>query len=458
MIFSKIKTQAAKYFARRRERYRRFFRRHMEFEARQKKLKLEQKKISRQLRYLRHFRHGEQPEEEAELSRRFMEIQTQMDELHFQTHVHAYAEGGDLDFERYYRHMERSRLFGLLFNLALWALIFWLIGLGSGLTAVAVFFAVAMTFGCVYEIVFQSKISERILKPVDDLKQGVREVTKGNYDVQIENENTNEVASLIRAFNEMARKLRESEKIQREYEENRKTLIANISHDLRTPITSIQGYVEALADPQLPAEKKGRYLTVLRSNAIYMNRLVDDLFVFSKLDLQKLDFHFEKIPIRPFLRDMMEEFRIDLEEKNVRFLYCDGLTKDYIVKLDGKRVHQILRNLIGNAVRHGAHDEPTEIGVRLSESAGKLHIAIADNGPGIPPESLPHVFERFYRADPERTKHLESTGLGLAIAKELTEAHGGTISVESKAGAGTCFTVSFPWVAETETKEEDAPA
>lgn len=444
-VFSRVREQIQKHRERQREDWRLFFRRHLEFETKQRELQLEQRKLARQLRYLGWSRRGKPTEEMAELVKRAAEIQTQLDELRFRARLRHLEEGGDVDFDRYYRHMGLSRLVGPAFMLVIWAVVFHFIGLGSGLAVVSVFFALLATGGCVYEILFQSRISERILKPVENLKKGVREVARGNYDVQVENENINEVASLIKAFNEMAHKLRESERLKREYEENRKALVANISHDLKTPLTSIQGYVEALADPEMPAEKKGRYLAVLKSNAAYMNRLVDDLFVFSKLDLQRLELHLEQTRIRPFLRDMMEEFRIGLEERGVRFTYADGLTRDYFVKLDGKRVNQILRNLVSNAERYADKGRPLEIRATLGEADGFLRVGIADNGPGIPAESLPHLFERFYRVDSERTKHLDSTGLGLAIAKELAEAHGGTVGVESEPGRGARFTVSLPW-------------
>jgi Signal transduction histidine kinase len=445
-VFNRIKEHIKKHLAEKQEEQMLFFRQRQKDSVREKELQAEQRRLNRQLHYLRHFRRAGPTEDRQALMKRMGEIQTELHELHVRTHLRQFESGTDADFNRYYAHIRLSRLFVLLFNLLLWGLLFWLIGLGSGLTVIAVLFAVTTTIGSVFEIYFQLKVSERILKPVDSLKKGVQEIAHGNYNVKVETENANEIASLIKAFNEMAQKLLESEKVKRAYEENRKALVANISHDLKTPITSIQGYVEALEDGKTPAQKVSRYLKIIQSNAGYMNRLVDDLFVFSKLDMQRLDFHFEQIHIRPFLNDMMEEFAIELEEKSVRFTYSDELAEDYIVKLDGKRVNQIMHNLISNAVKHGPGEGSMKIRVWVREINGLIEIAIADNGPGIPPESLPHIFERFYRVDAERTKNLESTGLGLAIAKELTEAHGGTIRVSSEVGGGSCFAVSIPWM------------
>lgn len=435
-----------------REELRKLFRERAKWGTRQRELRLEQRRLMWQLRLRGRSRSADEAEAKR-LEARLAEIRAELDELHMRSHLRPFGVGVDADFDRYYRHIRITRLFVLFFNLALWALLFLVGGLGTGLTLAVLFFAVLSAVGSVFEILFQAKISERILVPVDALRRGVQQVAQGNYDVRVENEKTSEIASLIEAFNEMAQKLREGEKLKREYEENRKALVANISHDLKTPLTSIRGYVEALGDGGLPPEKTGRYLKIIRSNADYMNRLVDDLFVFSRLDMQRLEFHFEPTRIRPFLRDMMEEFGLDLAEQGVEFHYADELAEDYMAKLDGRRVNQILRNLIGNAVRHGGK-KGLCIRARLFEAGGRLCIAVADNGPGIPQESLPHLFERFYRVDPERTKNFESTGLGLAIAKELAEAHGGTIAVRSEAGAGTCFTVSLPWTAKADADTE----
>jgi signal transduction histidine kinase len=295
-------------------------------------------------------------------------------------------------------------------------------------------------------MIFLIKIKERILKPIDNVIKGVNEIAQGNNEVTLRNEHTNEISSLIKAFNEMTSKLREGERLKNEYEGNRKALLANISHDLKTPITSIQGYVELItSNAQLEEDQLNRYLKIVYNNADYMNRLIDDLFLFSKLDMQKLDFHFEDILFRPFIKDMLEEFHLDLSEKKAAFEYIDTLKGDYIVTLDTKRFFQIVRNIIGNAVIHGPIDG-LSLKVKLYEAKGVIRIDIADNGCGISEEHLEHIFERFYRVEVERTKSLSSTGLGLAISKELIQAHGGEISVVSEINKGSCFTITLPYL------------
>jgi signal transduction histidine kinase len=370
---------------------------------------------------------------------------------------YLYADGfRKSDLSQYHRHIRVTRPISMAVNLLLWGLLFWLGGVSVALKIIILIFALVSTVGSVFELTFLLRVKNRILTPVEVLKKAVEEIAHGNYDVKVETKTPNEISTLISAFNGMANKLKEDEQVKLEYEENRKALIANISHDLKTPMTSIEGYVEALLErDDLSEEKKNRYLKIIAGNTDYMNRLIDDLFLFSRLDMQKLDFHFEKISIRPFLRDMMEELGLDFEEQHISFSYRDELSENLDASLDAKRFHQVIRNITGNAVKYGPQ-EGLAIHITLYRKDPDFCIDISDNGPGIPPEKLPHIFERFYRVDSERTKNFSGTGLGLAISRELVEAHGGKISVASEAGIGTCFTVSMPIVINKESNEGTA--
>ena len=343
------------------------------------------------------------------------------------------------EFHRMHKSVKFFRPFALLFNLLLLFLLFKL----AGLKVIVVCIAILLIAKEVFQVLFFLRLEKRVFQPIEALKNGVEEIARGNYDVKVECAMNNEIGLLVASFNEMARKLGESERIKSEYEENRKALVVNISHDLKTPITSLQGYVEAILDKEIPPENKTKYLKIIHRNVVYVNRLIDDLFLFSRLDMQKLQFQFENVSVRAFMGDLMEEFRLELEEKQVRLAYADKMEQDWPVRLDRKRMSQAIRNIISNAVKYGP-EQGLFIKSELSQQGDLACIELSDNGPGIPADKLPHIFDRFYRIDHERTKDLGSTGLGLAIARELVEAHGGSIAAASEEGRGACFKITLP--------------
>ncbi len=415
------------------KRHEEFRRLHTEYDIKQKELRRQQHELERNFRESfsnsresqqdLHEMHAEFHRQREELDKQFKELRRNMTE-----------------FYRLHRHARLSPPIIVLFNLLIWYLVFRYIGIRE----ISIVFAILLSLGGFFEFFFLRKIESRILTPIDKLRNGVEEISKGNYNIKIENSSKSQISLLVDSFNEMARKLQESEKIQAEYEENRRTLIANISHDLKTPITSIQGYIEAITEGDaVSPENRNKYFKIIYNNITYMNKLIDDLFLFSKLDMLKLEFQFVNVTVRPFVNDLMEEFKLEFEEKNISFEYEDHMENDCSFNVDRKRLHQVFRNIIGNAVKYGP-EQNLCIKAELFRLEEFIYIDIKDNGPGISKEKLPHIFERFYRIDTERTKDFMSTGLGLAIAKELVEAHGGRILVKSIESEGTCFTVMLP--------------
>jgi len=351
-------------------------------------------------------------------------------------------------FHREFRAVHRYIRFFRPVSIILNILIIYLLFQWIGAKTIGIFFISIFMIKDIVQIYMLSKIEKKILKPIEKLKVGVAQISSGNYEVRIENNIPSEIGLLIADFNNMAQKLEDSERNKTQYEENRKDLIVNISHDLKTPITSITGYVEAILEGVVDSpDKTKKYLQIIHSNISYINNLIDDLFLFSKLDMQKIDFNFEEVQINSYLSDVMEEFKFDLLEKEVTFDYIDNLPNITKVNMDGKRIYQVIRNIIDNAVRYGP-EVGLNIEVLVLKEEGFAVINIKDNGPGIEEEKLKNIFDRFYRIDNERTKDLASTGLGLAIAKELVESHGGVISVSSVINEGSCFTIMLPIINE----------
>lgn len=366
------------------------------------------------------------------------DIQKKLKNLH--SRMHRHHREFHREFLHYHRYFRYARPFVFIFNLVILYLLFrWV-----GFKAVGICIAVLIVIKEVFLCIFLLRLQKRIIVPIEELRQGVNEIAKGNYDVRVECRTPNDLGLLIMSFNEMAEELSRGEKVQAEYEENRKNLIANISHDLKTPITAIQGHIEALLDgPAASPEKQEKYLKVIHHNTAYLNRLIDDLFLFSKLDMDKLEFHFESVRIGDYLADLMEEYQLELGGQNIQVDFSSLLEGETSVYLDGKRLYQAINNIMRNAIGHGP-EHGLSLSVKLYRQGEWVAIDIQDNGPGIPQDKLPFIFDRFYRIDTERTKDLESTGLGLAITRELIQAHGGEITVSSREGEGTCFTVLLP--------------
>lgn len=388
-----------------------------------------------------HFRHKfdeehrEYFEKLNELHKLRNELVYEHQKLHHESHHKQFNE-----FNRIHRYLRWMRKAGILISILLVFSIFKFVDI----KAITIFFAIIFIVHQSSHIYVTMKMEKRIMKPIEKLKDGVEQIARGNYDIKIDNDVYNEIGILIYDFNKMAETLKQSEEMKREYEENRKALIANISHDLKTPITSINGYIEALVDGVVTSpDKVNNYLNIIHNNAIYINNLIDDLFLFSKLDMQKLAFNFEIVKLRPFMNDLMEEFDFILKEKNIKFKFEDRLSKELEVNIDGKRIYQVIRNVIGNAMKYGRQEDAI-IQVELSGDNEWIKIEIKDNGPGIPEDKLSNIFNRFYRIDTERTKDFMSTGLGLAIAKEMVEAHGGEIYASSIIGKGSTFTIELP--------------
>ncbi len=288
------------------------------------------------------------------------------------------------------------------------------------------------------------RIYSQILVPVENLKMAVFEVTQGNYTVQVTPPPVPEIAELIDAFNEMSARLRESELVKQKYETNRKELIASISHDLKTPITSINGFTDGILDGVAnTAEKQESYIRIIQQNARYMNRLIDDLLLYSKLDLHKLSFDYTPLPFGEYVTELFSELKLENEENGVTMMLTNHLESDVNIPLDSRHFTRAIRNIVANAVTHGQGTKP-HIDFDLTTAKDALVLCIQDNGPGISPEQLPHIFDRFYRADCSRNPANGSSGLGLSIAREIVQAHQGLITAESTPGQGTKICIRLP--------------
>ena len=263
-----------------------------------------------------------------------------------------------------------------------------------------------------------------ITKPLEILEKAAHQIKEEDLETPVIYDGDDEYKRVCGAFEEMRIRLKDSLSEKLKDEENRKELLANISHDLKTPITAIKGYIEGIRDGIADTpEKVDKYLDTIYSKSVLMNDLIDRLFLFSKLDLGKIQFHFQKIALGAFLRDTCEELQFDYPSMEI---HVDRPEQEIFVRADPTHLHRVISNLIDNAEKYC---EKKNAAVNISvESKGLVaELTIKDNGPGIDDEVLPRIFERFYRGEVSRSSRREGNGLGLSIARRILMAHGGSI-------------------------------
>lgn len=286
------------------------------------------------------------------------------------------------------------------------------------------------------------RFSHRIILPVSRLKVAASKISEGDLSCEIAEDGEGEVRELSNTLEIMRLKLKESIYLQQKYDENRKFLLSSISHDLKTPVTSIKGYIEGILDgvAQTP-DKMKLYLETARTKADLVNVMIDDLLLYSKLDLNQLPYHFEKIDLVSYFADCVADNQYEYAKKNVSLELVNELEGPALVRIDLERFRRVIQNILDNAVKYLGKSEG-QVQVILRETRASAIIEIKDNGPGIPEKDLPNIFDRFYRADPSR-RNADGSGLGLAIAKQIVEGHEGQIWARSTAGEGTRMMISL---------------
>ncbi|AFM00705.1 MULTISPECIES: cell wall metabolism sensor histidine kinase WalK [Desulfitobacterium] len=285
--------------------------------------------------------------------------------------------------------------------------------------------------------------SLRILSPLHNLQKAAMEITLGNLDSEIVEEGDQEVRELCRDLERMRIQLKDSVHTQLRYEDNRKMLISSISHDLKTPVTSIKGYVEGLLDGIANSpEKKEKYLKTIYRKAEQVDTMIDDLLLYAKLDLNQIPFSFEKTNIKEFLYDGIQEIEPEMERNGIKVLFESELNTVQEIPLDRERMMRVIMNIIDNSRKYMDKTEGI-ITLSLRETYSSIIIEIKDNGSGIPEKDVTQIFERFYRSDTARSE-IKGSGLGLAIAKQIVEGHEGRIWAVSRESKGTSVLISLP--------------
>jgi len=292
-------------------------------------------------------------------------------------------------------------------------------------------------------IVFGLLLARSIAAPLGQLATAANRFAQGELDERVPVRGTEEMAGAAQAFNDMAASLEQAEIL-------RRNLVVDIAHELRTPLTVIQGNLQAILDDVYPLKK--REIATVFDETLVLGRLISDLRDLSQAEAGQLDLNVQAIEVKPVLDSVRNAFA-DLARQQGVHLNSSATVNIRPVLADPDRLRQILNNLVGNALRHTPESGEVEIAAEEqdgNQDEGRVRFSVADTGPGIPADDLPHVFDRFWRAERSRSREYGGSGLGLAIARQLVEAQGGKIGVESEVGRGSVFWFTLPVVGEEE--------
>lgn len=284
-----------------------------------------------------------------------------------------------------------------------------------------------------------------IVKPIKKIAKGADEISRGNLDYEIDYKSTNELGKTVDSFNEMRLKLKESIEKQNKAEEERKVLIAGIAHDLRTPLTSVKGYAEGLADGIADTpEKQKNYIRIICESINDTEKILDDLLTVSRLELSGYELNKTEVSVSEFFDDGAEEIKTILDRVNFDFEYENRCGQDTMVFIDVDRFSRVISNIISNSIKYAKDDTKGRVKIVIDEYERSVIIEISDNGIGVDKESLSKIFDTMYRADPARTRVSQGSGLGLSVCKQIVELHSGSIWARSKDGEGLSIFISLP--------------
>jgi len=329
--------------------------------------------------------------------------------------------------------------------------------LASILTFLNVWFSARMMFASDHDLllavillVFASGIamvlgyflSTTVTERIQLLKSAAEKLAEGDLQTRVPVQGRDEVAGLAATFNQMAEQLQAADQKQRELESLRRDLIAWVSHDLQTPLTSMRAILEALSDGVVEdPETVKRYLNTAQRDVRSLSALIDDLFQMAQLDAGGFPLHRAKASLGDLVSDTLESFTELAKQQEVKL---EGNVDSDVdpVLMDTQAIGRVLNNLISNSLRHTSNNGRVSVWVRRTTQG--VEVTVSDTGAGIRADDLPHIFERFYRGEKSRNRSTGGAGLGLAIARGIVQAHGGDIKVDSEIGKGTQFTFYIP--------------
>ena len=280
-------------------------------------------------------------------------------------------------------------------------------------------------------------IYKGIINPIAKLKVATQNIRDGNLDFTIDAENDDEIGELCRNFEQMRQRLKYSTEENISSEKENKILISNIAHDLKTPITTVKGYAEGIIDGVADTpEKRDKYIRTIYNKANEMDRLINELTLYSKIDTNRIPYNFKKINVADYFNDCIEDIGLELEAGGIGLAYYNYADEKTDIIADPEQLKRVISNIISNSVKY-MNKPKGFINIRIKDVGDFIQVELEDNGCGIPPRELPYIFDRFYRTDSSRNSSTGGSGIGLSIVKKIIEDHGGKIWATSKENTGT---------------------
>ena len=276
-----------------------------------------------------------------------------------------------------------------------------------------------------------------IINPISKLKIATQNIKEGNLDFTIEADSADEIGDLCRNFEQMRQRLKETTEENISSEKENRILISNIAHDLKTPITTVKGYAEGIIDGVADTpEKQQKYIRTIYNKANEMDRLINELTLYSKIDTNRIPYNFQKLNVADYFSDCIEEIGFELEVADIGLAYYNYADEKTVIIADPEQLKRVISNIIGNSVKY-MNKAKGFINIRIKDVGDFIQVELEDNGQGIPVRDLPYIFDRFYRSDASRNSSTGGSGIGLSIVKKIIEDHGGKIWATSKENTGT---------------------
>lgn len=280
-------------------------------------------------------------------------------------------------------------------------------------------------------------IYRAVMEPIGKMQTAAQNIKDGNLDFELKPEADDELGKLCQSLEEMRGRLKDSAEEKLKYDKESKELISNISHDLKTPVTTIKGYAEGIIDGVADTpEKIDRYVRTIYNKATEMNTLINELTLYSKIDTNKIPYNFNIVSANEYFNDCADDLSVELAAQNVGFGYFNYVEKNVRIIADPEQVKRVIHNIVNNSLKY--MDKPKGmINLRVKDVGDFVQIELEDNGKGIAAKDLPNIFDRFYRTDASRNSSTGGSGIGLSVVKKIIEEHGGKIWATSREETGT---------------------